>query len=213
MAPGITGAGAGRPAPMNNLVHFSCLIPKTNVPTYVCVGENGKVEKLEWESWDDSKDYVTPPSHVAYDNTPTETQGLERVKLIKLANGRSGDKGDVCNVGIIARDAQYLPYIKKALTEQAVSKYMQHLCQGNVTRYELPGTHALNFVLTKALGEFLFLLKLCMQSNHYLTYYSSGGGGLSSLRIDRQGKTYAQMVLSGIEVDIPAKLLKTESKL
>lgn len=46
-----------------------------------------------------------------------------------------------------------------------------------------------------------------------LTLHLLGGGGLSSLRIDRQGKTYAQMVLSGVEVDIPAKLLNTESKL
>ncbi|KAJ2960426.1 hypothetical protein NQZ79_g4181 [Umbelopsis isabellina] len=192
MAPGITGAGAGRPAPMNNLVHFSCLIPKANVPTYLCVGENGKLEKLEWDSWDDSDNYATPDSPVPYNNTPVETQGLTTVKLIKLANGRSGDKGDVCNIGIIARDPQYLPYIKKALTEQVVSKYMEHLCKGNVTRYELPGTHALNFVLTKSLG----------------------GGGLSSLHIDRQGKTYAQMVLTGVDVDIPAKLLKlADSKL
>lgn len=153
MAPGITGAGAGRPAPMSNLVHFSCLIPKKEVPTFVCVGEHGKVEKVEWEAWDDNKNYVTPPSHVLYDNTVPETQNLQKVKLIKLANGRSGDKGDVCNVGIIARDPQYLPYIKKALTEEVVAKYMAHLCQGSVTRYELPGTHALNFVLTKSLGK------------------------------------------------------------
>ncbi|KAG2187897.1 hypothetical protein INT44_000647 [Umbelopsis vinacea] len=191
MAPGITGAGAGRPAPMSNLVHFSCLIPKNDVPTFVCTGENGKVEKVEWEAWDESKNYATPPSLVPYDNTVPETKNLQKVRLIKLANGRSGDKGDVCNVGIIARDPQYLPYIKKALTEEVVFKYMQHLCQGSVTRYELPGAHALNFVLTKSLG----------------------GGGLSSLRIDRQGKTYAQMVLSGIDVEIPANLLKTDSKL
>jgi len=51
---------------------------------------------------------------------------------------------------------------------------MAHLVKGKVTRFEVPGIHGLNFVLTESLG----------------------GGGLGSLHIDRQGKAYAQMLLS-----------------
>ncbi|KAG1080321.1 hypothetical protein G6F42_023393 [Rhizopus arrhizus] len=61
---------------------------------------------------------------------------------------------------------------------------MKHLCKGTVTRFELPGPNAMNFVLTHSLG----------------------GGGLSSLVVDRQGKTYAQLCLSGLEVEIPASM-------
>lgn len=66
---------------------------------------------------------------------------------------------------------------------QVVRNRMQHLIRdgGVVKRYELPGCFGLNFVLTKSLG----------------------GGGLSSLNVDRQGKSYAQMLLS-MEVPVPA---------
>lgn len=95
------------------------------------------------------------------------------VPLIKLAHGRSGDKGDVCNIGIICRRPEHFNLIKSQLTEEAVKEYMKHLVFGKVVRYELPGTSALNFVCTRALG----------------------GGGLNSMNMDRQGKCYAQMLL------------------
>jgi hypothetical protein len=111
----------------------------------------------------------------------TVNEPTAKVPLIKLAYGRSGDKGDCANIGIIARDPDYFPHLKRVLTEEAILEYMSHFCQGTVRRFELPGSHSLNFVLTKSLG----------------------GGGLSSLRIDRQGKTYAQMLLSGLMVEMP----------
>ena len=57
---------------------------------------------------------------------PTEpetpgTDGLVEVPLIKLAWGRSGDKGNKANVGIIARQPEYLPYIWAALTETTIA--------------------------------------------------------------------------------------------
>jgi hypothetical protein len=73
--------------------------------------------------------------------------------------------------------------IKKELTEEKVKNYFKHLSNGKVIRYEVPGIHAFNFVLTKSLG----------------------GGGLSSLRIDRQGKAYAQMLLD-YTIDVPLSL-------
>ena len=107
--------------------------------------------------------------------------------LVKLAWARSGDKGNASNIGVIARKADYLPWIRAALTEKAVAGYMAHVLDGDnsvVTRYELPGLNALNFLLTNALG----------------------GGGIASLRIDPQGKAFAQQLLE-MPVKIPAGLL------
>jgi hypothetical protein len=190
MAPGITGSGTGRPRPVPNLVHFPLLIPKSQVTTSYIVGD-GQIKTAKWGSWDDHANYSKPTP------VPTipeaEISGpLVKTRLINVAYGRSGDKGDVCNIGIIARDPKYLPYIKRSITEKTVSEYMKHLCKGTVTRFELPGPHAMNFVLTHSLG----------------------GGGLSSLVVDRQGKTYAQLCLSGLEVEIPASMLSSvEAKL
>lgn len=110
-------------------------------------------------------------------------QGDEiEVPLIEIAHARSGDKGNHSNIGVIARKADYLPWIRAALTEQSVASYMQHVLdaeKGRVIRYELPGLNALNFMLENALG----------------------GGGVASLRIDPQGKAFAQQLL-----DMPVKV-------
>jgi hypothetical protein len=188
MAPGITGGGSGRPKPVPNLVHFPLLVPKSQVTTSYVVAD-GPLKKVEWGAWDDNASYSkpTPVPQVPEPNAAGET--LVKTRLINLAYGRSGDKGDVCNVGIIARDPKYVPWIKRSITEKVVAEYMKHLCKGTVTRFELVGPHAFNFVLTHSLG----------------------GGGLSSLVVDRQGKTYAQLCLSGLDVEIPASLLPSDS--
>ncbi|ORZ09604.1 hypothetical protein BCR42DRAFT_358884 [Absidia repens] len=191
MAPGITGGGSGRPKPVPNLVHFPCLVPKSDIQTKVVVGD-GAHQTLTWNAWDQNQQFATPPTLPSIP-APVIKKGtpLVKTKLINLAYGRSGDKGDVSNVGIIARRPEYLPYIKRSLTEKVVADYMQHLCKGSVKRFELPGLHALNFVLTHSLG----------------------GGGLSSMVVDRQGKTFAQQVITGIDIEIPAELVPSQSKL
>ncbi|CAG8632772.1 4045_t:CDS:2, partial [Paraglomus occultum] len=122
-----------------------------------------------------------------YKQVHTEGEYTLKMPLIKIAHGRSGDKGDTCNIGkeetcfgIIARHPKYYGFLKRVLTEETVRAYMSHVCKGIVKRYVVPGCYALNFVFTKSLG----------------------GGGLSSLRVDRQGKTFAQMLLS-YEVEVP----------
>jgi hypothetical protein len=108
------------------------------------------------------------------------------VALIQLAYARSGDKGDTSNIGIIARQSAYLPYIKAAVTEAIVAAWLSHLVKGKVTRYDLPGIHAVNFVCEQALG----------------------GGGMSSLRNDPLGKGMAQMLLD-MPVQVPNSVLAT----
>jgi len=86
--------------------------------------------------------------------------------LEQLAFLRSGDKGDSANIGVIARHPNLVPYLRQALTAEAVREYFHHLLEegSSVERFELPGIGGLNFVLSHSLG----------------------GGGVASLRIDPQ---------------------------
>lgn len=106
------------------------------------------------------------------------------VKLIKIAHGRSGDKGNGSNVGIIARHPDIYPFLKEQLTPQVVKEHMKYVCKGTVERYELPNIGALNFILNESLG----------------------GGGTVSLKLDAQGKTHASQVLR-MDIDVPEELL------
>ena len=96
-----------------------------------------------------------------------------KVRLLDIAYGRSGDKGDSVNIGIIARKPEDFQILKSYLTEERVKAHFQGLCYGKVTRYLLPNLHAMNFVLEKSLD----------------------GGGTISLRTDAQGKTYCAALL------------------
>ena len=87
---------------------------------------------------------------------------MKEVALARIAHGRSGDKGDTCNCGIIARRPEYYATIAAQVTAECVKAHFGDLCQGAVRRYDLPKIHAFNFVLEHALG----------------------GGGTASLRID-----------------------------
>lgn len=109
---------------------------------------------------------------------------MAQVKLIDIAHGRSGDKGDGSNVGIIARHPDVYPFLKKNLTAKTVKEHMKHICKGKVERFELPNLGALNFVLHESLG----------------------GGGTVSLKLDAQGKTHASMLLR-MEIEVPDELL------
>lgn len=115
---------------------------------------------------------------------------MATVKLIDIAHGRSGDKGDGSNVGIIARHPDVYPFLKEKLTEEVVKEHMKHICKGKVERYELPNIRALNFVLHESLG----------------------GGGTVSLKLDAQGKTHAAQLLR-MEVEVPEGLLKKVKKM
>lgn len=114
---------------------------------------------------------------------------MPTVKLLKIAHGRSGDKGNGSNVGIIARHPDIYPFLKKELTAERVKEHMKYVCKGEVERYELPNIGALNFILNESLG----------------------GGGTVSLKLDAQGKTHASQVLR-MDIDVPGELLRLVEK-
>ena len=107
---------------------------------------------------------------------PTRT-----VPLIALAWGRSGDKGDLSNIGLIARRPEWLPLLWAQVTPEVVKAWFAHLVKGRVDRFHLPGLHAMNLVMHQALE----------------------GGGPASLRLDPLGKGMAQMLLE-LPVQVPA---------
>lgn len=103
-----------------------------------------------------------------------------KVTLYDLAHARAGDKGDVCNVGVIARRPEHYPILVRELTAERVKRFFGSWCRGEVKRYELDNLHSLNFILYGALD----------------------GGALVSLRMDPQGKTYGLAVLR-MQIEIP----------
>ena len=180
-SPGTTGSlNSGRPGVSPQIKQFAFLLPKTeararvsmdSASEEVTVEVHGETTALRPGSDADSSGPQVPPEAVT-------------VPLIRVAHGRSGDKGDYSNVGIIARKPEYLPWIRSQVTAAAVREYLRHLVKGNVTRYSLPGINAINLVLEQALG----------------------GGGMASLRNDPLGKGMAQLVLA-MPVRIPEELL------
>ena len=167
---GLAMFAGSRPKPSPLVRLFSFLIPKKHIAITLDVdGVESQIDVIDGQPFDASK-LQRPEAPAAI-----EQDGLVEVPLVKLAWGRSGDKGNKANVGIIARDASYLPYIWAALDEAAIVRRFGHfMAEGSgCTRYYLPGTHAINFLIDEALG----------------------GGGVASLRNDPQGKAYAQILL------------------
>ncbi|MCO5411817.1 acyclic terpene utilization AtuA family protein [Ralstonia mojiangensis] len=167
-APGTTGAG-GRPSVVPAIKQYAFLIDKARVQARVTLLGG------------DSIDIAVPtggaalePSAAAQASVALPPGPTREVPLIDLAYARSGDKGDTSNIGVIARRPEDLPLLRAQLTEDAVAAYLAHVVKGRVTRYDLPGIHALNFVCEQALG----------------------GGGMASLRNDPLGKGMAQVLLT-----------------
>jgi hypothetical protein len=103
-----------------------------------------------------------------------------KVPLSRIAHTRSGDKGDIANIGVIAWLPGYYPVLLREVTPEQVKTYFGEMVKGEVDRFELPNLHALNLLLHQALG----------------------GGGTVSPRTDAQGKTLGAALLAmEIEID------------
>ena len=102
-----------------------------------------------------------------------------KIPLSQIAHTRSGDKGDTCNVGVIANHENQYAVLVREVTAERVKSHFGDMVRGEVERFELPNLGALNFLLHGALG----------------------GGGTVSLRTDAQGKTFGAALLS-LEVEV-----------
>jgi hypothetical protein len=170
-APGTTGIYSGRPKPAPVVRLFTMFLDKAAFPTpRLTVGDAAPVEiPVPVQGG-----YIAPapaePGAPAPVFAASETIDLP---LLTLAYGRSGDKGNSANIAIFARKPEYLPYLREILTPEKILAQLGHLANGPAQRFDAPGLHAVNFLIQDALG----------------------GGGMASLRIDPQGKAYAQMAL------------------
>jgi Acyclic terpene utilisation family protein AtuA len=187
-SPGTTGMGGGRGKPAPNVRMFSFLLPKSAVRPRVELNGEGTHTPIPAEG----RLQDPPVPTISSTQSPNPLVGAGAVAdvdsilvpLLRIAHARSGDKGNISNIGVIARDEKYLPLLRAQLTPAAVKQYFAHLVKGEVVRYELPGIHAFNFVLHEALD----------------------GGGMASLRADPLGKGMAQMLLD-MPVAVPRALL------
>ncbi len=112
---------------------------------------------------------------------------MAKVALEVLAYGRSGDKGDASNVGVIARTPAIYAWLVANLTPDRVGRLLPGIVKGRVERFEVPNLLALNFILHDSLG----------------------GGGTASLLTDAQGKTHAQALLR-CELDVPDEIVPSK---
>lgn len=110
---------------------------------------------------------------------------MTRVKLVRIADARSGDKGEGSNIGVMARSQEAYEFLREQLTTESVQQHMSALNRGAVKRYEAGGLRVLNFILGDSLG----------------------GGGSASLRTDAQGKTHG-LALLRMELEVPEAVLK-----
>lgn len=98
---------------------------------------------------------------------------MATIKLIDIASARSGDKNDICNIGVMARDPKDYDLLKQHLTADKVKAHFGELIKGPVDRYEWDAIESLNFVCHGALD----------------------GGASRSLRMDTLGKNFSSHLL------------------
>ena len=168
MASGVINYLGGRPTVSPSIHLFSFLVPKDQVAIEV------DIDKNKFNVGIDNDGGYKGPGIIEKSNIKViNIDSSKSVPLIKLAFARSGDKGDHANIGVVARSPEFLPYIKNALTKDAVAQYFKHVLKGSIECWDVPGVNGLNFLLKNSLG----------------------GGGMASLNIDPQGKGYAQQLL------------------
>jgi hypothetical protein len=160
---------------------FGFLLPREEAPATVT---------MDGKSWnvDPQPGRSTSPDQSAAPNAPELDEDLSQIELIRLAWLRSGDKGSLFNVAVIAREAQFLPWIAAAMTPRAVADWYAHLSQDSsrlpVERFCAPGFHALNFVVRNSLD----------------------GGILSGKGLDPAAKGMAQMI-ARFPISVPETLV------
>lgn len=177
MAQGLTGFAGGRPKAQPVVRLFSLLVDKAALAPMV-VDDAGHLP-VPFAA-------QTPPGPAATMPVSADAPPGPRasVPLVALAHGRSGDKGNAANIGILARDPAFLPAIRAALTPDRVAEAFAHYTPSRVDRFDWPGLNGVNFLLHDVLG----------------------GGGIASLRHDPQGKVLAQVLLD-TDIAVPAEWL------
>ena len=110
-----------------------------------------------------------------------------KVLLRTVAHSRSGDKGNISNITVIAYNEIFYEIIKRQITSKKVAKHFAGVINGSIVRYNIDRLSVLNFVCSDALD----------------------GGVSRSLRLDSYGKSFSSAILM-MKLEIPDSL---ESKI
>ncbi|MBD3221410.1 acyclic terpene utilization AtuA family protein [bacterium] len=180
----------GRPKPSPVVAYWPALIRRSSVTARVVVLDADGDEASETITFTDP---APGPAHepapvVRRPRARDWPRRTRRVPLRRLAHARSGDKGDTCNIGLVARSPEIYDWLREAITPTVVRRFFKGIVEGKVTRHELHNLGALNFLMERALG----------------------GGGTVSLMLDPQGKTLSQALLE-MEVEAPVRIIPTEA--
>jgi hypothetical protein len=173
--PGVCVLG-GVPKPTEVVSYWPALMPKSAVkPRIANVDDGVRNERVVDADVMGQSTGQECPTQMAATASQSVTEAIltSGVELSKIALGRSGDKGDMANIGILGRSPLAFKWIEENITAQVVKNLFQELCHGKVIRYRLDGLYGVNFLLDASLG----------------------GGGTLTLRTDAQGKTFAQALL------------------
>ena len=160
-----TGSGRAKPSPIIRL--FSYLTLKSDVKIKIDLDTKQEI----------FSDKIPAKTNKAFQRVfPKKAEQTEvEIVLKKLAWGRSGDKGNKANIGLIARKPEYIPYIWHSLTEKKLCEIFQHFLgpKSTIERFYLPGSNSINILISDVLD----------------------GGGMASIRNDPQAKGFAQILL------------------
>ncbi len=177
----------GRPKPSPVVAYWPALIRRSSVQSRVVVLAPDGAESSQTVTFSDAAPVA--PDHTS---APVERRArvkewprrTRKVKLRRLAHARSGDKGDTCNIGLVARSPEIYDWLRETMKPALVKRFFKGIVKGKVTRHELHNLGALNFLMERSLG----------------------GGGTVSLMLDPQGKTLSQALLE-MEVEAPVRIL------
>ncbi|MES2114112.1 MAG: acyclic terpene utilization AtuA family protein [Pseudomonadota bacterium] len=184
-APGTTGPALSRPSASPLIKQFAFTLLKYKVPVNIVMDGETRPVRIAVEGGYQPQAMGADAEPMPAAPAPAVPDAV-LVPLIKLAYARSGDKGNISNIGVIARKPEYLPLILDQVTPAVVGQYFAHLVSGKVLRYLVPGLNACNFMLYEALD----------------------GGGTASMRMDPLGKGMGQMLLD-LPVPVPRSLAAT----
>jgi hypothetical protein len=185
-SPGTTMPAGGRPSPAPLIKPFSFLVDKQQVPVHVRLDDELRSVTVPAGT---ARDVVVPSPEPAQ---WIDAQGEEMVDvpLVKLAYARSGDKGNISNIGVIARRPEWLPLLWSRLTPDVVRRHFAHMLadkdNGRIERFHLPGIAAMNLLIYDALA----------------------GGGPASPRFDPLGKGNGQIMLD-LKIPVPVSMAKS----
>lgn len=98
---------------------------------------------------------------------------MGNVQLVDIAYARSGDKGDIANIGLLAKDQRCYDLIARELTPERVKAHFGPMVRGKVEIFPIPNILGFNLLLHGGLG----------------------GGATRTLRWDQTGKSMGQQLL------------------